>query len=182
MFAGNIGAAQDFPTILAAAEKLKNYRKIHWIILGDGRKRLWVEQKIKKLKLDETVHLMGRRPIESMPCYFAGADALLVTLKSEYIFKLTIPAKIQSYLACGKPVAAALDGEGARVIQESGGGMTAPAGNPEALADIILQLYHMPESDRKKMGLLGRDYFEIHFKRDKLLDRLNAWMKEEVNQ
>jgi len=60
--------------------------------------------------------------------------------------------------------------------------MTAPAGNPEAPADIILQLYHMPESDRKKMGLLGRDYFEIHFKRDKLLDRLNAWMKEEVNQ
>ena len=63
-----------------------------------------------------------------MPRYFALADALLVTLRNQPIFSLTIPAKVQSYLACGKPIIAALDGEGARVVQEAGAGLTAEAG------------------------------------------------------
>ena len=109
--------------------------------------------------LSGTVHLLGRYPPEAMPRFFALADALLVTLKKEPIFALTIPAKVQSYLACGRPVIAALDGEGARVVQEAGAGLTGPAGDPEALADNVLAMYRLSKSQRRAMGLRGRGLF-----------------------
>lgn len=178
MFAGNIGASQGFDVIISAAEMLKVYPDIHWIILGDGRMRDWVEQQVRDRQLNRTVHLLGRYPVELMPRFFAMADAMLVTLRPEFIFSLTIPTKVQSYLACGKPIIAALDGEGARVIEEAGAGISCPAGDPKALAEAVLAMYRMPESERKDMGLRGRAYYETHFEREMLLDRLNAWLEE----
>ena len=180
MYAGNIGAAQDFGTVLKAAEKLKNYPDIHWVIVGDGRMRPWVEKQIQKLNLKNNVHLLGKHPAEAMPRYFSLADVLLVTLRKEPIFALTIPSKVQPYLACGKPIIAALDGEGARVIQEAGAGLTVPAENPHRLAEAVLAMYHMEESDRRAMGDRGRIYFEENFDRSLLLNRLDGWMKEQV--
>ena len=178
MFAGNIGAAQDFGTILSAAELLKEHRDIHWVIIGDGRMFSWVAMQVQKRGLTETVHLLGRYPVEAMPRYFSLADALLVTLRKEPIFELTIPSKIQSYLACAKPIIAALDGEGARIIKEADAGLTCPAENPEALAKAVLTLYNMPQSERQIMGTHGRTYFNSHFEHKMLLDRLEIWMEE----
>ncbi len=177
-FAGNIGAAQDFGTILNAAELLKDHTEINWVIIGDGRMFPWVKSQVIKRNLMQTVHLLGRYPVEAMPRFFALSDALLVTLKKEPIFSLTIPSKIQSYLACGKPVIAALDGEGAKVIEEAGAGMTCPAENPQALAEAVLKLYNMSEKKREDLGQKGREYFEQHFEREMLLDHLCEWMKE----
>jgi colanic acid biosynthesis glycosyl transferase WcaI len=177
IFAGNIGAAQDFDTILAAAELLKDRRDLHWVILGDGRRRAWVEDQVRARGLSATVHLLGRYPPETMPRFFALADALLVTLKKEPIFALTIPGKVQSYLAAAKPVIACLDGEGARVVQEAGAGLAGPAGDPRALADNVLAMYRLSKSGRRAMGLKGRDYFEQHFERELQLDRLEALMQ-----
>jgi len=176
VFAGNIGAAQDFETILAAAELLRDRHDLHWVILGDGRQRAWVEDQVRARGLSGTVHLLGRYPPEAMPRFFALADALLVTLKKEPIFALTIPGKVQSYLAAGKPVIAALDGEGARVVQEAGAGLTGSAGDPAALADNVLSMTRLSPSERRAMGLRGRDYFEKHFTRELLLDRLETLM------
>jgi glycosyltransferase involved in cell wall biosynthesis len=124
------------------------------------------------------VHLLGRYPAEAMPRYFALSDALLVTLKKEPIFALTIPSKVQSYLACAKPVIAALDGEGARIIEEAGAGLTCPAENPQALADAVLKMYTIPQNHRKRMGDSGRRYFDKNFEREMLLSRLEGWMCE----
>ncbi|MCP4372429.1 MAG: glycosyltransferase family 4 protein, partial [Deltaproteobacteria bacterium] len=181
-FAGNIGAAQDFSTILNASERLKGHKDIHWVIIGDGRKFNWIQKEIIKIGLSKTVHLLGRYPSESMPRFFALSDALLVTLKKEPIFALTIPSKVQSYLACGKPIIAGLDGEGARVVQEAGAGLACPAENPKALAESVLTLYNMSLREREEMGKKGRSYFEKHFEREMLLDRLEGWMKELVTQ
>ena len=178
MFAGNIGVAQDFETILGAAERLKAERDIHWVILGDGRMQAWVEAEIERRNLGATVHLLGRHPVESMPRFFALADALLVTLRNEPIFSLTIPTKIQSYLACGRPIVAALGGEGARIVRESGCGVAVDAGAAAALADAVRQLHGMPAAEREAMGRRGRDYFEAHFERSMLLSRLEQWMLE----
>lgn len=180
MFAGNVGVAQSFETILAAAEKLKEYPGIHWVVFGDGRRRRWVEDRVRELGLEGHVHLLGRRPPESMPRYFALADALLVTLKRGLIFSLTIPAKVQSYLACGRPVAAALDGEGARVIEESGAGLVVPAEDAGSLAEAVLRLYETSSEEREEMGRQGRAYSEEHFEREKLLDQLEGWAEELV--
>ena len=178
MFAGNIGAAQDFETILSAAEQLKEYDDIHWVIVGDGRLRPWVEAQIEERGLTKTFHLLGRHPVELMPRFFSIADVMLVTLKKEYIFSLTIPSKVQSYLACAKPIIAAIDGEGARIIKESGAGIACPAENPQALAEVVLKIHRMSNADLQDMGLRGRSYFEQHFERTVLIDRLHNWIKE----
>lgn len=182
MFAGNIGAAQDFGTILSAAEQLKDDTEIHWVILGDGRKFDWVREEIRMRGLSATVHLLGRHPLEAMPEFFSEADAMLVTLKRDPIFALTIPAKIQSYMACGKPIIAALDGEGGRVIAESGAGLASPAGDADALAESVLAMYQMPKEDRETMGRRGKAYCDAHFEREMLIDKLEGLMKESVKK
>ena len=178
MFGGNIGKAQSFETILDAAELLKDRQDIHWIILGDGRMFSWVSDEVRKRGLDDTFHLLGRFPAEVMPRYFALADVLLVTLRKQPIFSLTIPSKVQSYLACGKPIVAALEGEGARVVREAGAGLTPTPEDAKALADAVLAMYQMPEDVRQAMGLKGRSYFETHFERGLLLERLDRWITE----
>jgi len=178
MFAGNIGAAQDFGTIIAAAEILKGYEAIHWVIIGDGRMLPWVREEITVRNLNANFLFLGRHPAEMMPQYFALADVLLVTLKDEEIFSFTIPAKVQSYLACAKPIIASLSGEGARVIQESGAGFSCPPENPDALAKMVLKMYHMDERERHSIGLKGRRYFENNFEREMLLEQLNKILKD----
>ena len=178
MFAGNIGAAQGFSTILDAAYLLKEHKDIQWVILGDGRMREWVETEIKKRKLEETFHLLGRHPIETMPHFFSFADTLLVTLKKDPIFSLTIPGKIQSYLACSKPVIAALDGAGAEVVEESKAGIVCPPDDSNKLSEAVLKMYNMSEKQRKNMGENGRKYFETFFEGKMLVSKLEAWMEE----
>jgi colanic acid biosynthesis glycosyl transferase WcaI len=178
VFGGNIGMAQSFETILGAAELLKHHQDIHWVILGDGRMFSWVQAEVAKRCLEKTVHLLGRFPAEAMPRYFALADVLLVTLLKRPIFALTIPSKVQSYLACGKPIIAALDGEAARIVMEAGAGLTAAAEDPRALADAVLAIYGMPEDLRRTMGRNGQTYFETHFEQALLLERLHRWIRE----
>lgn len=182
LFAGNIGAAQSFETILAAADRLREHRHIHWIIIGEGRSFEWVKQQVATLSLADVVHLLGRHPVQSMPRWFAHADALLVTLKRDPIFALTIPSKLQSYMACAKPLVATLEGEGARVIDEAGAGVVVPCEDPDALARAVLEISTMPAEARQAMGHNGRAYFLKEFEREMLLDRLEAWMREAVAQ
>jgi glycosyltransferase involved in cell wall biosynthesis len=182
VFGGNVGISQSFETILDAADLLKSYEEIHWVILGDGRRFSWVEHEVRKRGLDKAVHLLGRVPAEVMPRYYALAEVLLVTLRKEPIFSLTIPSKVQSYLACGKPIVAALDGEGARIVQDAKAGLTPAPEDAGALAEAILAMYRMPPDERRLMGLRGRTYFETHFDRALLLDRLDKWIKEMRNE
>ncbi len=178
MYAGNIGAAQDFATLLGAADRLRDETAIQWIILGDGRSRPWVESEVQRRGLARSVHLLGRHPVESMPRFFALADVMLVSLRRDPILAMTLPSRVQSYLACARPIIAALDGEGARVIKESGAGIVAGSGDPDALARAVLAVHRMPETGREAMGLRGRRYFEQHFEREMLLTRLEKWMLE----
>jgi len=178
MFAGNIGEAQSFDTILDAAEKTRRIPDIKWIVVGEGRRRVWVQDDIKKRKLSGTVRLIGQYPVESMPRFFALADALLVTLKKEPIFSFVIPAKLQSYLACGKPVVAAVDGEARNLIREAKAGLTCAAEDADALAAAVISLYKMSADERHAMGQRGVRYYEANFSRDVLIGRLEGWMKD----
>jgi glycosyltransferase involved in cell wall biosynthesis len=180
IFAGNIGVAQSFPDLLDAAELLKHRADIQWIIVGDGRMQSWVGEEIERRGLQRTVHLMGRYPVEKMPAFFSQADVLLVSLKKETIFASTIPGKIQSYLAFGKPILAMLDGEGARIVSEAGAGLTCPAENAQALANAAEELAAKSHAELETMGKRGRDYYEINFNRDLLFSKLEKWMQEEL--
>ncbi len=178
VFAGNLGTAQSFETILAAAERLKHHREIYWVILGDGHMKDWIQRQVAERGLSDQIYLLGQRPMQQMPRYFSLADALLVTLRRDPIFALTVPSKVQSYLACGRPIVAALDGEGAAVIEQSGAGLVCAAEDADGLAQSILTLYRMPREGREAMGAKGRQYYEATFERGRLLDQLEGWMQE----
>ena len=178
MYAGNIGAAQDFATILAAAESLKGQTEIQWLVFGEGRMRNWVEEEVRRRGLQAIFHLLGQRPPERMPRYFAHADVLLATLRREPIFAYTIPSKIQAYIACGRPVIAALEGEGGRQIREAQAGWVVPPENPQALADAVMAAKRMAKSELDRMGERGEAWFREHFEREKLLGLLEAQLEE----
>lgn len=178
LFAGNVGQAQDFPAILAAAEQLRHHPDIRWLIVGDGRHAAWVREEIERRDLGSTVLMLGRFALERMPSFFLHADALLVSLKSDPIFSMTIPGKVQSYLAAGIPLLGMLDGEGARVIEEAGAGLACAAGDSSALAHAVLKLKAMPLAERKSMGDNGRIYSLREFDRDGLFLQLESWLEQ----
>lgn len=176
VFAGNIGEAQDFPAILAAAEHLKHHESIRWLIVGDGRQAEWVVSEIIKRGLENKVVMLGRHPLERMPSFFKHADALLVSLKDTPIFSMTIPGKVQTYLATGIPIIAMLNGEGAEIIEQAQAGLTCPAGNSQQLAEIVLKLFHIPLDERQRMGNNGKILNETTFNRERLISQLEEWL------
>ena len=178
MFAGNIGEAQDFPAILDAAERLKHRTDIRWLVVGDGRAAGWVAEQIEQRGLKDRVVMLGRHPLERMPAFFRGASALLVSLRAEPIFEMTIPGKVQSYLAAGLPLLGMLDGEGARVIAESGAGLVCGAGDGAALASQVETLAALDASQRVAMGERGQRYCQKEFDRAALMSMLESWLAD----
>ena len=177
MFAGNLGSAQSLETVIDAAERLRD-EDVHWVFIGDGNQREILEQERVRRGLTRTVHLLGKRPAEAMPRYLALADALLVSLRPDPSFALTIPAKLQSSLAMGRPVLAALEGEGARIVHDAGAGVVVPPSDAVELAGAALALKRMPESERQRLGENGRRYAAANFNRTQLIDQLDAWLRE----
>ena len=178
MFAGNVGEAQDFPAIVAAADALRDRANIRWLIVGDGRAVDSVRSDIKARNLDDRVIFLGSHPVERMPSFFKGAHALLVSLKPEPVFAMTIPGKVQSYMRSGTPIIAMLDGEGARVIEEAGAGLVCSAGDSAGLAGIVARLAGTSAQERSQMGAAARAYCEREFDRGALLNRLEAWLMD----
>lgn len=182
LFAGNLGEAQSIETIVGAMKLLEEVPDLRWIILGDGRRSSWLQRRVKELGLSEKVELVGRRPVESMPTWFALADVLVATLKSDPVFESTIPSKLQSYLACGRPIIAGMDGEGARVIRESGAGATASAGDEQELANAIRRIYELPEAARQALGESALTYYNTHFGRTDLISKIEDILWKEVDE
>jgi glycosyltransferase involved in cell wall biosynthesis len=180
MFSGNIGSAQAVDVIIEASLLLQEYSQIHFVILGDGSRRDWMLQEVKKRDL-LNFHLPGRFPVELMPGFMAKASVMLVTLASYDPFSFTIPSKVQSYMAAGRPILASLNGEGARLVTEAKAGLAVPAENSSALAEAVIKLYKMSIDDREKFGTNGREYFSENFNPDKLANEL-IYNFEEVIQ
>ena len=172
VFAGNIGVAQSFDTIIEAVKiALNDVKSLNIIVLGEGRDKERILKKIKKNNLNN-FYFMGSFPPESMPEYFASADALLVSLKKSKIFSSTIPGKLQSYLACGKPIIASLDGIGAKIVSDASCGFSSDAEDFQGLAQSIIAFSKLKDVDRLKLGENGRKYYENEFERKKLLSKL----------
>ncbi len=172
MFAGNIGAAQDFDSIINAAEMTCNNKEIKWVIVGDGRRRAEAEALVAKKGLNGTVFFLGRYSTTDMPSFFIHADVMLVALRDEYIFSLTIPTKTQTYMAFGKPIVSMINGVGNNVIENAACGLTAKAGDYQTLANNVLQFSRMSRSDREKIGENGRIYYNKTFAKEEVINRI----------
>ena len=171
IFAGNIGEAQSFKTIIDAISNIKSL-PVKVTVLGDGRYKETAFSLIKEKRLEAHFNFLGSFPPTEMPKFFSHADALLVSLKKDKIFSLTIPAKIQSYLACGKPIIASIDGIGAQVVKKAECGVTAAAESVEELEAAIKHLIALDSDKRDLMAKNARTYYEKEFDRELLLEKL----------
>jgi glycosyltransferase involved in cell wall biosynthesis len=118
------------------------------------------------------LYMPGRFPVETMPGLMQKASVLLVTLTDQPIFALTVPNKVQAYMAAGRPIIACLNGEGARLVVEAGAGLATPAEDAKALVETILRLYRLQPGEREAMGNKGRKYYKEHFDHEPLIDQL----------
>jgi colanic acid biosynthesis glycosyl transferase WcaI len=178
MFAGNIGEGQDFQTIIAAADALRDRSDIRWLIVGDGRAAASVRADIAARRLEDRVIMFGRHDIERMPSFFKGASALMVSLKAEPVFAMTIPGKVQSYMRSGKPIVAMLDGEGAAVITEAGAGVVATPSDSQSLARAVRDLASRTPEELASIGAAGQAYCLREFDRVTLLNQLDQWLSD----
>lgn len=171
MFAGNVGTGQAMEAIVDAASLLKNHPDINFVILGQGSRWEWMCQEVKARGLSN-LHLPGSFPFETMPHFMKKASVLLVSLADEPCFSMTIPSKLQAYMASGRPILAFLNGEGARIVTEAKAGLAVPAEDAKALSDAVLRLHAMTAEERKNLGSNGYLYYNEHFEHDRLVDQL----------
>lgn len=162
VFAGNIGSVQSVEMILETAIILEATTDVNIYMFGNGSMSAWLEREIMERNMCNLL-LPGRFPSSAMPGIFDQADVLLVSLKKDNAMSLTVPSKVQSYMASGKPIIAALDGDGARIVTEAGAGIASPAENAEALAGNILKLKNLPPETLQKMGKAGYHYYKANF-------------------
>lgn len=174
MFAGNLGQAQDLPTVIRAAGLCRHLKGLRWLIVGDGSARTAAEAQVAELDLQDRVRFLGRHLGDRMPAFFAGADALLISLKAEMIFEMTVPSKLQSYMASGRPILCMVGGEAARLVEEAKCGLTVPPGDAAALAEVVAKMVGLSEMERRIMGDNGLRYGQLNFARDALINRLES--------
>jgi glycosyltransferase involved in cell wall biosynthesis len=180
VFAGNLGSAQALETIVASAEIIAD-PSIRIVLVGAGSCVTWLCEEIARRGL-RNLELAGQYPTEAMPAIFAQASALLVTLGRADNLALTIPSKIPTYLAAGRPIIGALDGEGADLIREAEAGFTVPAEDAAALASAILAMRNLPAARRETMGAAGRAYFDQHLAPGALAQDLMRHFREALGR
>jgi colanic acid biosynthesis glycosyl transferase WcaI len=178
MFAGNLGDAQDLPTIINGMNLIKDNKHIKLYLIGDGKRVSWINDAIKKNNLQESIFLLGRFPVERMPEFFYHADAMLVSLKPHEVYDQTIPGKLQSYLISKKTILGLLGGEGADIINNCNCGILANPGSPESFAKSALHISNMSSCELKKFENNGYEYAKTNFNKTTLFNQLNEWLIE----
>lgn len=174
VFAGNIGNNQSIETIVDAAELLKERADIRIVMVGSGSRSEYLKEEVEKRGLSNLV-IAGRYPSNVMPTLFAHSQGLLVSLAKKDSLSWTVPCKVQAYLASGRPIVAALDGEGAAIVRQSGAGVVCPTEDARGLADCIVELYEKSDHERKEMGIRGRRFAEEHYHPKKIARQLKSF-------
>lgn len=173
IFTGNIGYAQGLDILPKTAELLKKEgAKVKFYIVGDGRYKEEFENEINDRDVADMFQLIGRQPAERIPELLAACDAAFLSFMNNPLFEKTIPAKLQSYMACGMPIIASASGETKRIIEEAECGECCEIGNVEELKNIILQLMNKQINQMKENS---RDYYMKKFQKQMLLDEFKQY-------
>ena len=174
VFAGNIGYAQGLDVYVRTARLLKEEnKKVRFNIIGNGRYMPVLKESILKANVEEYFNLIDRKPAEKIPEYLAAADALLISLAKSEVFSITIPAKTQSCMACGKPILVSADGEIQDIIREARCGLVNDSGDEAGLANSIKKLSCMRQEELNQMGANAMEYSRRHFSKQKLMLRID---------
>lgn len=179
VFTGAFTPAQSLETVITAVQdaRSRGADMLHLLLVGDGMSRAALEAKVKELHAEDAVTFYGSVPATDIPKFTALADALIVCLSDSPDLGLTVPAKVASYMAAGKPVLASMDGAGNAAVAAAGG-LSSPACDAAALADNLLALTRMDAAQRAAMGQSAKEYYLAHYRRSELLRKLEHFILE----
>lgn len=179
VFTGTFTPAQSLETVITAVQdaRSRGADMLHLLLVGDGMSRAALEAKVKDLHAEDAVTFYGSVPATDIPKFTALADALIVCLSDSPDLGLTVPAKVASYMAAGKPVLASMDGAGNAAVAAAGG-LSSPACDAAALADNLLALTRMDAAQRAAMGQSAKEYYLAHYRRSELLRKLEHFILE----
>jgi len=180
MFAGNIGEGQGLETIVVAAQLLQDCPDVQFVFVGDGiaLPRLKEAAEAQNVK---NIRFLGRYQAEDMPGLYALADVLLIHLKDDPLFQITIPHKIFAYMASGKPILAAVRGDAAIIVMEAHAGISCMPEDPQALAETVRRLLKMPEADLQEMGQRGLEAVRTKYSREYLVSQIEKVLQAAAN-
>jgi colanic acid biosynthesis glycosyl transferase WcaI len=181
MFAGNIGKAQGLESVLDAASIIeKRFPEIRFVFVGSGVELHSLKSKAQKMSLGNVLFL-GRRSLEEIGEVLSLADVLLVHLKPDPLFQITIPSKTQTYMHVQKPILMAVSGDAASIVEEAGAGVSCVSGDARSIASAAERLYSMPKTQLEEMGKSGREYYKTHMSRSVSIKRFEDIFKEAAN-
>ena len=181
IFAGNIGEAQSFETLIEAAKIVKKYHLVEWIILGDGRWKKKLINLIKENDLSDHIKIINAVPSSKVKFYLDQADALYLSLKKNDTFKKTIPGKLSTYMFSEKPIIASISGETSKIINQADCGFASEAENYNALAENVIKFTRLSEEDKKKLGINAKNYVSKYFEKKNILNNLELEIKKIIN-
>ena len=176
IFTGNIGTAQGLQILPKTAELLKD-ENVKFVMVGDGRYLEEFENEIQKRNVQDKFVMVPRQPAERIPELLAACDAAFLSFQDDPLWTKTIPAKLQSYMACGMPIIASAAGETKRIIEEAECGVCCAIGDAEQLKEAIKVMIHV---DLEKMRVKSRDYCEQHFDKKMLMDQMEGMFQNNL--
>ncbi|HIZ48493.1 MAG TPA: glycosyltransferase family 4 protein [Candidatus Gemmiger excrementavium] len=178
VFTGTFTPAQSLDMVLRAVldARAAGAENLHLLLVGDGMSRESLQDLARELNAGDAVTFYGSVPAQEVPRFTTLADALLISLSDSPDLGLTVPGKLASYMAAGKPVIASMNGAGAEAVRESGGGLVSPACDQQALAENLLRLYRMDPAGRTQLGEKAKAYYLAHYRRAELLRRLETFI------
>ncbi len=180
VFAGNLGDAQGLDLMVEAAKQLKG-SPIRWFLVGDGRARARLEQKVQSCGVTREVTFVGRVDAGDADRYVHFADCAYLSFQDNRLFNMTLPAKLQTYLACGTPILAAAGGESAQLVGENGIGLVCPP-RLEELVETARRAAAMTDDQRRAMSQAARAFYEANFTMDRLVTILEQMLAEEIRK
>ena len=180
IFTGNIGKAQGLEIIIGTAKILKGKKeKVAFYLIGNGRAKEDLKAKIKENNLEEVIMLIDQKPAKEIPAYINACDATFISLKSNYISEKILPAKLQSYLASGKPIIGCAKGEIEKVIKNSKAGVCCTEEKEEILADKIIEIKNKTKKELEQYGKNAKKYYEENYEKNYLLNKIDKILKNE---
>ncbi len=179
-FAGNVGSNQAIDNVIRAAALMDSRVEVRIHIVGSGSKLEECKRLAKELNVENVV-FHGRQPLETMPAYYASADALLLpfakSAEGSLVTSYTIPRKFQSYLAAGRPIICSADGIISELVERNSIGFACPAEDPSALASVISEFADAKASEVVEMGKRARALYDEDFSRKQFIERINEMLR-----
>jgi colanic acid biosynthesis glycosyl transferase WcaI len=178
VFAGTMGRAQALSSVLRAARLVSDRcPRVQFVFVGGGVELAGLRAEAQEMRLPN-VRFLPARPASEVGPLLKAADVLLVHLREDPLFAITIPSKTQAYLAAGRPIVMAVAGDAADLVRAAGAGVCVRSGEPDALAGAVCELAGRSRAELYEMGARGQAYYERYLSLAEGVSRFEELFRE----